>query len=219
MTDAARPASGGGTIVPPDPWDPLVRITHWLVAVAVLLNGLINKPGGTAHVWIGWGVLALLALRLAWGFVGPAEARFSAFPPDPRGAVAHLRRLARGTPREHRSHNPAGALMAYALWACLAIVTVTGLVMTDAKSPVTIAEEKAAVAAGDWSVLAKDADSHDNDADEDEEGIGELAEEVHETCANLLLILAALHVAGVAVESRALGRNLLRPMLIGKRHS
>lgn len=211
MTDIAEKAETGGAEAPPDLWDPLIRVTHWLIALAVLVNGLIDKPGGTVHVWIGWAVLALLVTRLAWGFVGPHEARFAAFPPAPRAALGHLRDLAKGSPRQHRSHNPAGAIMVYALWACLAIVTATGLVMTDAKSPVTIAEERAAVAAGDWSVLAEASDSEDNGI------VKDIAAEVHGVVANLLLILAGMHVAGVVVESRALGRNLVKPMLNGHR--
>ena len=211
MIDPAFEDETGGAVAPPDPWDPLVRITHWLVAAAVLVNGLIDKPGGITHVWIGWGVLAVLATRLAWGVIGPAEARFSSFPPSPRAALAHLRDLRQGKPKEHRSHNPAGTLMVYALWASLAIVVVTGLVMTEAKSPVTIAQEKIAVAAGDWSMLAAASER-----DEDSE-LKDVAEEVHGAFANLLLILAAFHVGGVVVESRALRRNLVRPMLYGKR--
>jgi cytochrome b len=61
-------------------WDRLVRITHWSVAVAVLLNGLVTTEGGQVHVWIGHAAFALLALRLIWGFVGTAEARFASFP-------------------------------------------------------------------------------------------------------------------------------------------
>ena len=211
MTDARQPAEEDGAVAPPDPWDPLVRVTHWLIALAVLLNAVLDEGGSALHVWVGWMVLAVLAIRLLWGVIGPAEARFSAFPPAPRAALRHLKTLLRGRPREHRSHNPAGALMVYALWACLALISVTGLVMTDARSPVTIAEEKAAVAAGDWSVLASADDRAENGE------IKEIAEEVHEVLANLLLLLAAVHVAGVAVESRALRRNLLRPMLTGSR--
>ncbi len=213
MGASNTPQSNEGAQSPPELWDPLVRISHWLIAVAVIANGLLNKPGGTIHIWIGWGVLALLALRFVWGFLGPAEARFSAFPPDPRAAVSHLIDLVRGSPRHYRSHNPAGAIMVYALWACLVVVTGTGLYMTGAKSPITIAEEKAAVAAGDWSVLVKD---DDDEKGEDSKVLGEAAKEVHEIAANLMLVLALIHVAGVAVESRATRRNLVRPMLVGR---
>jgi cytochrome b len=215
MTQPDLPAGKGGAVAPPDPWDPLIRITHWGVALAILANGLINKGGSVAHVWIGWGVMALFLTRLGWGIIGPAEARFSAFPPAPRAALRHIGELLRGRPREHRSHNPAGALMIYALWACLGTVIVTGLVMTGGKSPVTIAEEKAAVAAGDWSVLVQaDAEDHAGTADTAER----LSKEVHDVAANLMLILALIHVGGVAVESRALRRNLVRPMVTGRRN-
>lgn len=212
-----RPIPGnpgkGGALAPPDAWDPLVRITHWAVAAAVIANQFLVKAGGTVHVWIGWGVLALLALRFVWGFVGPREARFSAFPPDPRATLSHLADLVGGTPREHPSHNPAGAAMAYSLWACLVVVTLTGLVMTGGRSPVTIAEENAAVEAGDWSVLvAADGSSHS----EEESGLADVVKGIHEVAANLILALALLHVAGVLVESRALNRNLVRPMILGK---
>ncbi len=39
--------------------------------------------------------------------------------------------------------------------------------------------------------------------------------EIHEVFANLILLLAVLHIGGVLIESRALGRNLVRPMTIG----
>lgn len=197
--------------LPPDPWDPLVRISHWLIAGVVLVNGLLSKPGGNLHVWLGWVALGTLAVRLLWGFVGPSEARFSAFLPDPAGALRHLRDLLRGRPSEYPSHNPAGAIMVYALWGCLAIVVATGLVMTDMKSPVTIAEDRAAVAAGDWSVLVDDSET----AESDHEGDG-IAKELHELAANLMLLLAMVHVGGVVIESRALRRNLVRPMLTGR---
>lgn len=206
-------ARNGGAVAPPDPWDPLIRITHWAVALAVVLNGLIDRPGGTLHVWIGWGVMALLAVRFGWGLLGPAEARFSAFPPDPRAALSHLVDLLRGRPREYGSHNPAGAMMVYALWACLVAVTLTGLVMTGGQSPIALAEQQAAVAAGDWSVLVSEGEGGDEEA---KGATGKIAKEVHEVASNLVLILALVHVAGVALESRALRRNLVRPMLIGR---
>lgn len=100
--------------------------------------------------------------------------------------------------------------------ASLAVVTGTGLVMTGGKSPLTIADENAAVAAGGWSVLVRD-DGEDEDDDRDEAGPGAFVEDLHEAAANLMILLALIHVAGVAIESRALGRNLLRPMITGRR--
>jgi cytochrome b len=193
-------------------WDPVVRITHWGIAVVVLGNALMTKGGSLLHVSLGWAGLALLLLRLIWGALGPAEARFSAFPPSPLAALKHLRQLVAGTVRETPSHNPAGALMAYALWASLSVVTVTGLVLTGGATPMQIANDQAAVASGDWSVLIKESDEGEG---EDDSSLRHTAEEVHEMAANLLLLLAVLHVAGVFVEGRALRRNLVAPMLMG----
>jgi cytochrome b len=192
-------------------WDPLLRLAHWGIAGVVIANYAFTKEGGSVHIALGWAGMALLLLRLIWGFVGPREARFASFPPNPMAALRHLGGLRRGTAPPYPSHNPAGALMAYALWACLGVITLTGLGMSGI-SPFAQADLEAAVAEGDWSVLVED----DGEA-QGESPYGDVLEEVHEVAANLILILAVLHVAGVAVESRAMRRNLLAPMLITRR--
>lgn len=196
---------------PPRLWDPVVRLTHWGIALSVVLNALVNDGGSLVHVSLGWLVMALLLLRLVWGVLGPAEARFSAFPPNPVAALGHLRQLLTGRVRDYPSHNPAGALMAYAFWATLALVVATGLLMTSGATPMQIANDKAAVASGDWSALIREGDG------DDDSPLADAAEETHEMAANLLLFLAALHLAGVALETRALRRSLLAPMLLGTR--
>lgn len=202
------------TATPPALWDPVVRLSHWGIAVAVVLNALINEGGSVAHVTIGWATMALLLMRLVWGVLGPVEARFSAFPLNPWTAIAHLRGMVRGdTPRAYPSHNPAGALMIYAFWAALLVVIGTGLLMTSGATPMQIAADKAAVASGDWSALVKKSGDAGKARSQFEEG----AQDVHEVAANLLLILAALHIAGVFVESRLMRRNLLAPMLLGSK--
>jgi cytochrome b len=195
---------------PPDLWDPVVRITHWGLAGIILMNAVLNEGGSLLHVWLGWIGMALLLLRLVWGGLGPAEARFSAFPPNPRAALSHLRGLVAGRVGHYPSHNPAGALVIYLFWALLGVVTVTGLVMTSGQTPMEVAEDKAAVAAGNWSALVAEGD------DGEDRRFGDLAEEVHEVAANLILMLAVLHIAGVIVESRAMRRNLVAPMIIGR---
>jgi cytochrome b len=212
--DTADEKRTKGAVQSPDPWDPLVRVSHWAIAAAVLTNGFISKPGGAAHVWVGWVVIGVFAIRLIWAVVGPEPARFSAFPPSPAAALHHLGNLLRGSAREYPSHNPAAAIMVYTLWACLMLVTATGLLMTDGKSPTAIAEDRAAIAAGNWSVLVKSS----SESDENKSGFSmRVIGEVHELAANLLLVLAAVHVGGVLIESRVLGRNLIRPMIVGKR--
>lgn len=193
-------------------WDPVVRLTHWSIAVIVLLNAVLTEGGSSLHVWAGWIGLGLLALRFLWGFLSPGEARFSAFPPAPRAAFGHLVSLLTGQAREHSSHNPAGAMMAYALWATLIVLSATGLYMTGGKTPMQMDDVRATVATGDWSVLVEDSEEGETGSE-----FGEVVEEMHGVAGNLILVLVLLHLAGVVVESRALRRNLVQPMLFGRR--
>ena len=203
------------SVSPPSLWDPVVRLTHWGIAIAVLINALLSKGGSLTHVSLGWLAMALLLMRLIWGVLGPVEARFSAFPPNPVAALRHMGQLLTGRVDHYPSHNPAGALMVYAFWVSLSVVILTGLYLTGGATPMQVAADQAAVASGDWSALIKKSDGESSE-DEDK-GLRNTAEEVHQVAANLLLVLAALHVAGVVVESRAMRRNLVKPMVLGDR--
>lgn len=192
-------------------WDPVVRITHWTIALAVLANAVFTEEGSGPHIWVGYGLAAILALRLLWGIVGPAEARFSAFLPSPRKALAHLREIRRGTVRPHASHNPLGALMVYAIWTCLATIIATGIAM--AGPPRLDDLTRTGSRHEDHETVSSDAV---NQAGEDGEEEGEEEEgllgEVHETAANLLYLLILLHLAGVLFETRRAGRQVLVAM-------
>lgn len=109
-------------------WDPLVRLIHWSVAIAVLVNSF-DDPESPFHEWIGYTALGLVAIRLVWGMVGSHTARFSSFPPNPFAAVDHVRSILRGKGTIHLSHNPLGALMVYNLWATLIVLGITGYMM------------------------------------------------------------------------------------------
>lgn len=207
-------------------WDPLVRLTHWGVAAGVLANGVFTEEGSGPHQWVGYGVAALLALRWAWGFIGSPEARFSAFPPSFRRVVAHARANARGEKTAHRSHNPLGALMVYALWATLAVVIGSGIAMTNlpgastplAQAASTVQEPTLAAEVDDDEHEAREYGGGHGEGGEGEGGDAEgdeNVEEIHEVAANLLFVLAGLHLLGVAFETRRNGRGILTAMLPG----
>jgi cytochrome b len=105
-------------------WDPLVRIVHWSVAALVVID-LVNEAGANPwHRGFGYAALALVALRLAWGFVGTAPARLATML---RSAARVREYLGRGSAsRVFAGHNPLGALMAFALWALVIACGVTG---------------------------------------------------------------------------------------------
>lgn len=207
MTDQPKPARR---------WDPIVKITHWSIALAVLANALLTEEGSGAHVWVGYALAAILALRLLWGFIGPAEARFAAFWPSPRKALAHLRDIRTGTVTHHASHNPLGALMVYAIWACLLTIIATGIAMAGPPS-LNGASLNEAVRGGEAISAPRHAQDGEEEGDEgDERGESEgeegLVGEIHEVAANLLYLLILLHVAGVIFETRRSGKQVLVAM-------
>ena len=110
-------------------WDPLVRMVHWGLVLTIVLNGAITEEDGTLHEWVGYAALGLLVIRLMWGSVGTAPARFTAFPPSLRAALAHLGGILSGDRTVHLSHNPLGALMVYNIWLTVAAICVTGIMM------------------------------------------------------------------------------------------
>jgi cytochrome b len=125
-------AQAGGAMPPATVpvWDGLVRTFHWGVAGLFPLAYLTGEDATLPHRAAGYMILALLALRVAWGFVGPGHARFADFVHGPGAVLDHLRRLRDGTAPRHLGHNPAGGAMALALMAMLGVIGLTGHLMT-----------------------------------------------------------------------------------------
>lgn len=200
---------------PPRRWDPVVKITHWSIVIAILANALVTEEGSGAHIWVGYALAAILALRLLWGLIGPTEARFSAFPPSPRRALSHLRDIRVGKKEVHRSHNPLGALMVYAIWSMLGVIIASGISMAGPPSTAFLDRAERSGEVTPKVVVER----RDHDAEEAVEGAGSEEsgwQKVHETSVNLLYILIALHIAGVVFETRRSGREILLAMLPGR---
>ena len=56
-------------------WDPLLRIAHWTLVASILAAWITSEmkfdAAKRAHEWVGYAALAVIALRLAWGWTGP----------------------------------------------------------------------------------------------------------------------------------------------------
>lgn len=208
--------SGTEAASAPRRWDPVVKLTHWTIVAAILANALITEEGSTAHVWVGYALAGTLALRLIWGVIGPAEARFSAFPPSPGRALAHIREIAAGHRAEHASHNPLGALMVYAIWSVLAVIVVTGVLMASAPARPEDEPGAAPPAATAERLEREEHEEYKGHEDGEEREEGPLTE-IHETAVNLLYVLIVLHLAGVVFETRRSGRRIVLAMLPGRR--
>lgn len=178
-------------------WDPLVRIFHWTLVVAFTIAYVTEDEFLNLHVYAGYLVLALLAVRLVWGIVGSRHARFSDFVRSPAAALAYLKAMFAMRAKRYLGHNPAGGLMIVALLVSLLITSVSGLA--------TYGVEGFGPLAGWFSQYGIWND--------------EWMEELHEFFANFTLLLVAGHLAGVFLGSLLHHENLVRAMVTGLKRS
>lgn len=110
-------------------WDLPLRLFHWLLAAAFAGAFLTaeSERWRDVHVMLGYTTLALIAFRVAWGFVGTRYARFASFAFGPSRVVSYLQSLATRTPHHYTGHNPAGSWAIYALLAGVFAAGATGL--------------------------------------------------------------------------------------------
>ena len=106
-------------------WDPLVRLFHWSLAACVF-GAFLVEEGDTAHRWLGYTALGLVAFRLLWGVVGSRHARFGDWVRGPRAVMTYLRERRAGRSRRRLGHNPAAAVMILALLGGVVAVGMTG---------------------------------------------------------------------------------------------
>lgn len=57
-------------------WDLFVRVFHWSVAAGFFIAYFTEDDAMLLHVWAGYVVGALVAMRVLWGFIGSKHARF-----------------------------------------------------------------------------------------------------------------------------------------------
>jgi len=206
-------------------WDLVVRIFHWSLVLTFVVAYATSEGGGEVHEISGYLVLALICVRVVWGFVGTEYARFRQFIFAPQQVLDYVRSLRAGNPKHYLGHNPLGGWMVIALLMMLFVVTLSGLKLEDIK------EDKEAVTAISTTTLAStttstnnlatltggdtDGDKDNNkDSDSDQE---KFWEEFHESATNIMLVLIALHILGVIISSRQHQENLVKAMLTGKK--
>jgi cytochrome b len=107
-----------------------VRSLHWLLVVSVAAAWLTTLGMPRWHEPAGYAAAAVVAARVAWGFIASRHARFASFVRGPRATLAYATDvLAHREPR-FLGHNPLGAWMVLALLACVAALGVTGWLYT-----------------------------------------------------------------------------------------
>lgn len=176
-------------------WDKFIRFFHWSL-LALVIGAYVTSQSGMqySHEFIGYGLTALLIMRLIWGFMGSRYARFSEFVKTPHQTIRYLTSITKGQPKHYLGHNPAGGAMVLALLATLLFMSASGFVILA-----TIEFEGPFVGAlhglSDQTVY--------------------LCYELHELSLDILFILITLHLVGVLAASLQHGENLPRSMITG----
>jgi cytochrome b len=163
-------------------WDLWVRVGHWLLVLSIAAAWLTRHGGGSWHEWLGYAALALVAVRMMWGFVGSPHARFGDFVFAPKTVIDYARGLLQHRERHYLGHNPLGGYMVIALLVAVALSGASGWLYTTDRF---------------WGV----------------EWVGA----AHALLADALLILIALHVAGVLFACFRDGQNLIASMIHGRK--
>lgn len=112
-------------------WDPFIRIFHWSLVLLFATAFLTGEEFRSVHLWAGYAITALVALRILWGFVGTQQARFADFVTPPRVVWDYIVRIFHHTAPRTLGHNPAGGAMIVLLLMMLAALSATGLLLTS----------------------------------------------------------------------------------------
>jgi cytochrome b len=186
-------------------WDPFIRVSHWLLAAAVIIDWITDEPRWM-HVWLGYLAATLVVLRVAWGFVGPENARFASFVRGPAEVFGYLGALIRFSSKRYLGHSPAGGAMIVALLVMVAATAVTGFI-----------NQAQDMGAGPLSGVVAKVERPPRVPGQRRPPL--VSKQVHEAVANLTLLLVVLHLGGVALASVAHKENLVASMFTGRKRA
>ena len=155
-------------------------------------------------VRVGHWLLATV-LIIAWfvdgGFIGPDYTRFASFVRGPRVTFGYFTELIRFSSKRYLGHSPAGAAMIITLLIMIAVTAGTGMASLAATR-------------GEGPLAGLITKVERTNTEEDQELF---IEEVHETAANVTMVLVLLHIVGVALASFAHRENLVVAMITGRK--
>jgi cytochrome b len=178
-------------------WDLPTRLFHWTLVLSFASAYLTAKfHFGFLHSLIGYFLCLLLLVRVILGFAGNQYARFKSFIFSPQETIEYLRAMFRNNPRHYFGHNPAGALMVFALLGLMLLILLTGLITLaaiDYEGPLLFLAN-----------LLSDETSY-------------TFRHLHGWLINIALVMIPLHLIGVAAGSIQHKENLVRAMITGQK--
>ncbi len=190
-------------------WEPQTRLFHWLLVLSLVLAFTVSEvfdllPGLKplfydswlgVHVAAGTAVGVLLAFRIYWGFCGGPYSRFSAFPWSIGELKRYLSGVLRGQKVRYTGHNPAASWVAAGVLATGVLAVATGVLLYGI-------EEGRGLFKGLYPLLYS---------------YGPKVRLLHLGSSVALLLLVAVHLAGIVVETFRHGTELAASIVTGKK--
>ena len=178
-------------------WDAPTRLFHWCLVTLMLISWRTGEAGGEwlrYHFWSGYAILTLVLFRIVWGLVGGEHARFASFVRGLPSALHHVREVLRPGPTSDVGHNAIGGWMIVVMLLVLLVQTSTGMFADD--DIVTTGPLGDLVSSATRARLTT----------------------IHKYNFDLILVLAAIHVAAVLVYWIVKRQNLVAAMITGRKH-
>jgi cytochrome b len=114
----------------PSAWTGFVRLTHWLIAFAVLVN--FFNDTGYWHRLIGYVCVLLVGLRVLYGLTSVVVSS-QLHIPSYQKVKSHFLEMLSGQLQPNVGHNPLGQWAIYIMWTLILLLAITGwLSRTDA---------------------------------------------------------------------------------------
>lgn len=133
-TTSASPADSRAQVQPSRRTiDAPTRAFHWLMALS-FVGAYLTADGERwrlVHVTLGYTVIGLIAFRLVWGLLGPAQVRLSVLAGKLRGLMPFLQSLRAGQVNWQAGLNVVQALAITALLALLALSAASGYTLYE----------------------------------------------------------------------------------------
>jgi cytochrome b len=158
-------------------WSLPTRLSHWLVAIALVVAYILGGEEESINIHAAFGYLSgtLILFRIIWGIFGPRYSKFSDFPVG----IAKIKEFViymKSTKLKYPGHNPIASLIMIAIMIAILMVVISGLanLATEGQGLLTFLN------------LPKES---------------EFFEETHEVMVNILIALVIMHLLGIAVDT------------------
>jgi cytochrome b len=168
-----------------------LRLYHAVLAILVVL-AYITGDDNSLHAWLGYGVAAIIIVRLIWALTGVPQLGLMRFYP-------HFEGLRLTTAMTHPAIS---RTLLLGIAACLIGVTLTGIAMERGRTLGLAGQTITSPTLVD-SGQRDGGETHDGDEDES------LVGEVHEALANLLALLILTHIAYLVLFKRPLAMFMI----------